>query len=141
MTVNIINNNDDKDHTITTTGLDDTDSITLGYSGYGSSGLTVGGISSIGYPVSSWAASSASSAINHSVSGQLNIAGENPDIKIGERSLIDFMDKVEERLGILRPNEDLESRWEQLRDLRKQYLEMEKELLEKEKMWELLKKE
>jgi hypothetical protein len=125
-------------------GVDD-DTITLDSSGYPSayystSGLTVGGISSIGYPVSSWA-SSTSSVINNSVSGQLTIAGENPDIKFGDRSLVDFMNKVEERLGILRPNEDLESRWEQLKELRKQYVELEKDLIEKEKMWELLKKE
>jgi hypothetical protein len=75
------------------------------------------------------------------VSGQLTIAGENPDIKFGDRSLVDFMDKVEERLGILRPNEELENRWNQLKELRKQYVELEKDLIEKEKMWELLKKE
>jgi hypothetical protein len=120
------------------------DTITLDSSGYPSAyysnGMTVGGISSIGYPVSSWA-SSASSVINNSVSGQLTIAGENPDIKFGDRSLVDFMDKVEERLGILRPNEELENRWNQLKELRKQYVELEKDLIEKEKMWELLKKE
>ena len=139
--MNITNTDNNKDHSITSIDLDDIDSVTLGYSGYGSSGLTVGGISSIGYPISSWASSTASSAINHSVSGQLTIAGEHPDIKLGERSLIDFMDKVEERLGILRPNEELESRWEQLKELRRQYVELEKDLIEKEKMWELLKKE
>ena len=118
---------------------EDTDSVTLGYSGYGSNGLTVGGISSIGYPTASWA--SASSTVTNSISGQLTVAGENADIKVGERSLIDFMDKVEGRLGILRPNEELESRWEQLKELRRQYVELEKDLIEKEKMWELLKKE
>jgi hypothetical protein len=44
-------------------------------------------------------------------------------------------------LGILRPNEELESRWDQLKELRKQYVALEKDLIEKEKMWELLKKE
>jgi hypothetical protein len=122
------------------------DTITGNSSGYPSayystvSGFPSGGISSIGYPVSSWA-SSASSVINNSVSGQLTIVGENPDIKFGDRSLVDFMDKVEERLGILRPNEELENRWDQLKELRKQYVELEKDLIEKEKMWELLKKE
>jgi predicted nuclease with TOPRIM domain len=49
------------------------------------------------------------------------------------------MDQVEERLGILRPNEGLESRWEQLKELRRQYQELEKDLLEKEKIMDILK--
>lgn len=64
---------------------------------------------------------------------------EGCDIKVGNRSLTDAIDKIEERLGILHPNPELEDRWEQLKDLRKQYQELEKELLEKEKMWKILK--
>ncbi len=64
---------------------------------------------------------------------------EGCDIKVGNRSLTDAIDKIEERLGILHPNEALESRWEQLKSLRQQYLDLEKELLEKEKMWKILK--
>ena len=61
------------------------------------------------------------------------------DIKIGERSLKEIMDKVEERLNILHVNKQLEDRWEQLAELGRQYRELEKELLEKEKMWKILK--
>lgn len=64
---------------------------------------------------------------------------EGSDIKIGDRSLSEFLDKMEERLSILRPNPELEDRWEELKNLRKQYQELEKELLEKEKMWKILK--
>ena len=62
------------------------------------------------------------------------------DLKLKGKSLKDSLDKIEERLAILNPNEELEKRWEELRNLRKQYMEMEAELIEKEKMWAILKK-
>ena len=61
------------------------------------------------------------------------------DIKVDGKSLKQFMDNMEERLAILHPNPALEDRWEQLKELRKQYLEMEKDLLEKEKLMKILK--
>lgn len=64
---------------------------------------------------------------------------EGGDIKVGGKSITEAIEKIEERLGILHPNPELEDRWEQLKDLRKQYQELEKELLEKEKMWKILK--
>jgi len=66
---------------------------------------------------------------------------EGGDIKIGEKSLSAAIEKIEERLGILNPNPELEDRWEQLKALRKQYMELEKDLLEKEKIMDILKKE
>jgi hypothetical protein len=62
------------------------------------------------------------------------------DIKIGDRSLKEFMNAVDERLGILRPNPELEDKWENLKGLRKAYMDLEAEILEKEKMWNILKK-
>jgi hypothetical protein len=61
------------------------------------------------------------------------------DIKIGGKSLCEAIEKIEERLGILKPNIELESRWDQLRELRNQYIEMERDLLEKEKLMKILK--
>jgi len=61
------------------------------------------------------------------------------DIKIGDRSLKEFMDSVEERLNILRPNTELEQKWDELRDLGDKYRQLEQELLEKETMWSKLK--
>jgi hypothetical protein len=65
---------------------------------------------------------------------------EDTDIKLGERSLKDFMDQVEERLAILRPAPELEDKWDQLKELRNQYELLKAEILEKEKMWDILKK-
>lgn len=62
------------------------------------------------------------------------------DITVKGKSLTEAIEKIEERLAILKPNPELESKWESLRDLRRQYQELEKELLEKEKMWDILKK-
>lgn len=64
---------------------------------------------------------------------------EGGDIKLGDKSLSEAIEKIEERLGILRPNPELEDRWEQLKELRKQYMELEKDLLEKEKIMKILK--
>lgn len=66
---------------------------------------------------------------------------EGADIKIGSKSLSEAIEKIEERLGILNPNPKLEERWDKLKELRKQYMELEKDLLEKEKIMEILKKE
>jgi hypothetical protein len=64
---------------------------------------------------------------------------EGGDITIGGKSLSEAIEKIEERLGILQPNPELEERWGKLKELRKQYIEMEKDLLEKEKIMKILK--
>jgi hypothetical protein len=61
------------------------------------------------------------------------------DIKIGDKKLSEVLTRLEERLNILHHNEALEDKWEELRTLGNQYRELEKELLEKEKMWKILK--
>jgi hypothetical protein len=61
------------------------------------------------------------------------------DIKIGDSSLSEVLAKLEERLNILHHNQELEDKWESLRVLGEQYRELEKELIEKEKMWKILK--
>jgi|LauGreDrversion4_2_1035121.scaffolds.fasta_scaffold234574_3 hypothetical protein len=61
------------------------------------------------------------------------------DIKIGDHSLSEVLSRLEERLNILHHNQELEDKWESLRELGNQYRELEKELIEKEKMWKILK--
>lgn len=62
------------------------------------------------------------------------------DVKIKGKSISETLDKIEEKLAILHPNEKLEEKWEELRELRNRYIELEKEIIEKEKMWDILKK-
>ena len=64
---------------------------------------------------------------------------EGADIVVGGKSLTQAIEKIEERLAILKPNTELESRWEQLKELRNQYVELERDLLEKEKIMKILK--
>ena len=67
----------------------------------------------------------------------VNIIG---DLKLQGKSLKDSLDRIEERLAILHPNEELEEKWDNLRGLRKLYMELEAEIKEKEAMWGILKK-
>lgn len=71
------------------------------------------------------------------VSGDAEFEG---DIKIKGVNLSDRLDAIEERLGILRPNNDLEGKWEKLKALGEEYRKLEKEILEGEKIWDMLKK-
>ncbi len=64
---------------------------------------------------------------------------EGADIVVGGKSLTQAIEKIEQRLAILKPNTELESRWEQLKELRNQYVELERDLLEKEKIMKILK--
>ena len=78
-----------------------------------------------------------------SIEKTLQVKGDSEfdgDITVKGRSLTEFMDSVEQRLNILRPNPALESEWDQLRELGEQYRELERQLLEKEKMWQTLKR-
>jgi hypothetical protein len=72
------------------------------------------------------------------IDGELKVKG---DIMVGEHSIGDRLSTIEKRLGILYPNRELESRWEELRNLGEQYRKLEAELTEKELMWKILKDE
>lgn len=68
---------------------------------------------------------------------QLN--GEGADIVVNGRGIVSILDDIQERLALLKPNPALEAEWEQLRELGRQYRELEAQLLEKQKMWSQLK--
>ena len=62
------------------------------------------------------------------------------DIKIKGKSLSEAIENIEKRLAILHPNEKLEEKWEELKALGERYRELEKDILEKEEIWKILKK-
>jgi hypothetical protein len=64
---------------------------------------------------------------------------DGTDITIGGRKLSDVIAKIEDRLAILHPNQELENKWENLKELRRQYEALEKDILEKEKIMNILK--
>ena len=72
-----------------------------------------------------------------SVKGNADFEG---NVTIKGRNLTDMLDKIEERLAILHPNEKLEDKWDELKELGKRYKELEREIIEKEKVWAILKK-
>ena len=80
---------------------------------------------------------------NHQPSGGLVVKGDaefEGDIKIKGKSLSAILSKLEERLAILHPNEKLEQKWDELKELGRLYRELEKDILEKEKIVEILKR-
>jgi hypothetical protein len=144
----------DSDDTIVISGSSDT-TIDLGNYGAAQSVYTLGNIDTItldpSYSITGSTAIWTSNynygdiTLTNSQSPKVNINNDGismdaeADIKVGDRSLKDFMDRVEDRLAILHPNEALEDRWEQLKDLRRQYEALEKDILEKEKIMKILK--
>jgi len=119
--------------------------ITIDTSNLGYNGTYIGtGASGTSY---SWVQPYTNYSITESTNPSVHINTDGismpkgTDIKVGGKSLIESIEKIEERLGILNPNPELEERWEQLKELRKQYIDLEKDLLEKEKLMKILKEQ
>ena len=70
---------------------------------------------------------------------KITLDGENADIEINGRSLIQILDGLEQRLGLLKCREDLEADWHELKKLGDQYRELVKHIEEKTKIWDALK--
>ena len=77
---------------------------------------------------------------SYASAGKMNLIGDDADLVINGKSLTDTLQALEERLNILVPNPKLESEWDELKELGDRYRKLEKELKEKSKMWEALKK-
>ena len=71
------------------------------------------------------------------VNGDADFEGE---VTIKGKNLSEMLEKIDERLAILHPNPKLEDKWDELKELGKRYRELEQELIEKEKVWTILKK-
>ena len=86
-----------------------------------------------------WGMSAGTTMIQSSlrVNGNAEFDG---DIRIKGRSIVESIDKINERLAILVPNEQLEQEWSELAELRMRYVEMERQLLEKQRVFDILKK-
>lgn len=72
--------------------------------------------------------------------GKLSLHGKNADIEVDGKSMVAWMEKVEERLNILTPNPELEKEWDDLRKLGERYRKLEKKCKEKAEVWNKLKK-
>lgn len=105
--------------------------------------LTVGSVSGVGSSSIDWL-NNITVGINPALEGQslevkgdANFAGE---VTIKGKKLSEVLENIESRLAILHPNKELEEKWENLRVLREAYVALEKEIIEKEAMWAILKR-
>lgn len=71
---------------------------------------------------------------------KIKLTGENPDIEIGEHSLMEILEGIRRQLGLIKLDPDLEEEFEELRKIGDEYRAKEKELHEKRKVWETLKR-
>lgn len=69
------------------------------------------------------------------------IMKEGTDLKLGNVSLKDFIDRIEQRLALLTPNPELEKEWAELKELGDRYRALEKDIKEKMETWEILKRD
>jgi len=73
-------------------------------------------------------------------SGKLTLQGEDADIEINGRSLMQILDGIEQRLGLLKTHESMEAEWAELRAIGDQYRAKLAEIENKVKMWDTLKR-
>ncbi len=134
--------------TITITGVDgdnsntiDLSSITLNSSfDYSTLSTTVIGPSmDVGYTYdTNWSPNlTMGTLINQS--GTIDLRGDDADIVVNGVSLIDKLDAIAERLNLLDVNKELETEWDQLRELGERYRQLEQDLKTKSEMWKTLK--
>lgn len=75
--------------------------------------------------------------------GKIHVQGDavfDGNIKWQGRDMREWFETVESRLGMLKPNPELEQGWDELANLRQQYVELEKKLLEQQRVFDILKK-
>jgi hypothetical protein len=73
-------------------------------------------------------------------SGTMELKGDNADIVVNGESLMQTLQALKERLNWLQPNPDMESEWDELRELGERYRELEQQCKEKSQVWNTLKK-
>jgi len=116
---------------------------TLLNNAYGNVNYTGNGYVGAGGTGSTISAATIQTPIVVTRNGMLNVLGDaefEGKIKVNGKDLGKILSSIEERLALLHPNPELESRWEELADLRMKYMELEREIIEKEKIWAILNK-
>jgi len=73
--------------------------------------------------------------------GKISLTGPDADVDINGMSLKDTLKAIQQRLGILEVNKELEADFEQLQELGRQYRELEAQLLEQKQVFDILKNE
>ena len=87
-----------------------------------------------------WDAGMTWANLTEPLSGRITLQGPDADIEVNGESLMEMLHRIEQRLNLLTPNQELEAEWDQLRELGNQYRALENKLTEQGKMWDALKK-
>jgi hypothetical protein len=117
-------------------------SITLGgHGGGGGTGAVNTTWASPAYPnLTNTNGSITNSNLTVERTGKLHLAGSDPDVMIGDMSLKETLAGIQQQLGILQSNKGLEERWEKLRKIKEEYDACLADLVEKETIWNELKR-
>lgn len=83
--------------------------------------------------------SSASAVMTTTPAGTIELKGEKADVVINGVSLNQTLSAINQRLGVLVPNPELELMFDELKDLSDRYKELETKLLEQKKVFDILK--
>jgi hypothetical protein len=119
---------------ITITGANSSNGVyTLNNTGTISSGLTYPWVTSVNDTITIGDIPQRSL----SVRGDAEIDGE---LTVGGKNIGESLDRIEKRLAILKPNPELEERWERLRELGEEYRKLEQDILGQEEIYNILKK-
>ena len=76
--------------------------------------------------------------VSNATSGKISLHGKDADIEINGESLVAMLKRIEERINLLTVNHELESEWEELRELGNQYRELEQRIKDKLETWNKL---
>ena len=71
--------------------------------------------------------------------GKISLKGEKADVDINGKSLVQWMEAMEERMNWMQPNVELEKEWDDLKKLGDRYRKLEKKCREKAEVWKKLK--
>lgn len=93
-------------------------------------------------PNTVWTTNTADWSIGSSISqsATIDLKGDNADIVVNGESLMQTLQVLKERLNWLQPNPNMESEWDELRELGERYRALEKQCQEKSQVWSTLKK-
>ena len=69
---------------------------------------------------------------------KISLKGDDADIEINGESVVGMLKDIRDRLNILQVSEEMESEWDELRDLREQYEAKLAECREKSRAWKAL---
>ena len=76
-------------------------------------------------------------AVNRS--SKISVKGKDADIDINGKSLVRWMEAMEERMNWMQPNVELEKEWDDLKKLGDRYRKLEQKCREKSEVWKQLK--